>query len=52
MEDIQRREPELEGVVTAGHALEGYTTADSATLPDIGYNTLEERYKALKVLYQ
>lgn len=32
-----------------GHELEEYTDADRASLPDIGYSALQERYEALKV---
>ena len=48
-EDIERHHPELKDVVIAGRNLEDYTDADSATLPDIGYTALEDRYNALKV---
>lgn len=48
-EDIERHHPELKDVVIAGRTLEDYTDADSATLPDIGYTALEDRYNALKV---
>ena len=48
-DDIEQQHPQLKAAVSAGKALEDYTTADSAMLPDIGYTALEERYNALQV---
>ena len=39
----------MDDVITAGHALENYSSADSASLLNIGYMALEDRYKALQV---
>jgi len=47
--EIAAHKPQLEETVAAGHELEGYTDAEKATLPDIGYTALEERYNAAKV---
>lgn len=49
LEDIERHGIQLESVVSTGHELEKYTSADPSTLPDIGYSALEDRYDALKV---
>ena len=46
MEDVERHQSQLDSTVSAGHALEGYTSADDS---DIGYTALEDRYGALKV---
>ena len=47
--DIAAHKPQLEETVVAGRELEGYTDAEKASLPDIGYTALEERYNAAKV---
>lgn len=47
--EIAAHKPQLEETVAAGRELEGYTDAEKATLPDIGYTALEERYNAAKV---
>ena len=47
--EIAAHKPQLEETVAAGRELEGYTDAEKASLPDIGYTALEERYNAAKV---
>ena len=51
MEEIANHKSNLSDTIVAGHELESYTSADKASLPDLGYTSLEDRYNALKVSY-
>ena len=48
-EEISGHRPSLDDTVEAGRELEGYTDAESASLPDIGYTDLQRRYDIIKV---
>ena len=48
-EEISEHKSDLTDTVEAGRELEGYTDAEPASLPDIGYSDLQRRYENLKV---
>ena len=46
---IAEQRSDLTDTVEAGRELEGYTDAEPASLPDLGYTDLQRRYDHLKV---
>ena len=49
LSDVEAHSPQLDQTVAAARELEDYTDAERASLPDIGYTALQERYETLKV---